>query len=233
MKSPLFILIETTADLCSVAISDDKGILAASKSLLKYDHASKLTLLIEQARQMAGIALKDVSAISISLGPGSYTGLRVGMSTAQALAMSLSIPLIGIPTLEAIAFKCASKHNFKPGKYIPMIDARRMEVYTMTFNEKMQAIGDAKALILDEDSIQTEIGQSDFVCFSGNGAFKVKSFLEVKEHVLIDIEELSASDLHGLTLHNYQQKKFLNIFLAQPIYIKQPNITTPKPRLKA
>lgn len=231
MNRPKLLLVETSADKCSVAIAEESYILSKAMSHSKFDHASRLTLLIEQARLHIGLSLSDLDCIGVSLGPGSYTGLRVGLSTVQGLAMSLNIPLVGVPTLEAIAEKAVLANSGRKGYYWPMIDARRMEVYTSRFDEHLNILKEAHPLILDNETLTSIVNENEFVCFSGNGCHKVKSFFLESESISILENEISAVDLLASALRRYHQKTFLNIFLTHPIYLKQPNITTPKSRI--
>src|SRR6188508_2360835 len=136
---PLILSLETSTTVCSVAIHRGQNLLASAEVHIEQSHASKLAILIEEVRKLAGIELKELSAIAISSGPGSYTGLRIGTSTAKGLCYALNIPLISINTLEVLAHLMSSL-NFNNSLLCPMIDARRMEVYCLLTDDKLNVI---------------------------------------------------------------------------------------------
>ncbi|MCP3928970.1 MAG: tRNA (adenosine(37)-N6)-threonylcarbamoyltransferase complex dimerization subunit type 1 TsaB, partial [Bacteroidetes bacterium] len=146
-----FLNIETSTEICSICISEDETILALKDADDPYVHAGSITLLIQDCLKQAGITLEQLSAVSVSSGPGSYTALRIGTSTAKGICYALDKPLISIDTLQALAFASAQKIS---GEWIhcPMIDARRMEVYTAMYDSKGNAISDKQALIVEADS---------------------------------------------------------------------------------
>src|SRR6476661_4332435 len=145
----LILLLETATSVCSVAVAEDGKLLAIHEESEKNIHATHLTLFIENVMQQAGRSLSDLDAIAVSMGPGSYTGLRIGVSTAKGLCYAMDKPLIGINTLESMAAVIA---NSSTSLYVPMIDARRMEVYTAVYDADLKEILPTQAMILDEQS---------------------------------------------------------------------------------
>src|SRR5690606_17199976 len=166
--------IETATTNCSVALGVEgkvRGI--REENDLNYSHSERLHILINELLKENDLTLSQLDAIAISKGPGSYTGLRIGVSAAKGLCFSLDIPLISVPTLTSLAYRVSA-----PGKIVTMLDARRMEVYTATFNEQKEQIGDTNAMILDDGSYLSllEDGQVNFI---GSG---VKKFREICAH---------------------------------------------------
>ena len=150
---PLILNIESATDICSVCISKNAETLSLQEADKEYSHTSKITILIERCCAEAGITLKQLDAVAVSKGPGSYTSLRVGASTAKGICYALDKPLITIDTLQSIAlatFKKAKQATF----YAPMIDARRMEVYTSLFDKDLNLVQETHAKIIDEQSFQ-------------------------------------------------------------------------------
>jgi len=218
--------IETATNVCSVAVSKDDELLVLVEEKDSLKHAEIITLQIKEAMNKAELKFSNLSAVSLSEGPGSYTSLRVGMSAAKAICYGNDLPLISINTLESLAL--ASKDHFK-GKYIlcPMIDARRMEVYISIFNQSMELILDNKPLILEDDSFDKYVKEGYKIIFSGNGSEKAKSLYKDHSFIFSDITS-SAKNQIFLGLKKYNNNLFEDIAYFSPNYIKPPNITTPK-----
>lgn len=212
--------IETATKQCSVAISY-KGQKLASEELLSegYSHGEKLHLFIQQVLNKSKLKPTDLDAVSVSKGPGSFTGLRIGVAAAKGLCFSLDLPLIAINTLELLVqpFKEMQKYDF----IIPMLDARRMEVYTAVYNRKEFQLGQTRALVLTSNSFYEEIGeQSCFVI--GNGATKFATLNPKINATFSDsIHYPNAKDLSSLTWEYYQKKAFENLGLFEPFYLKE------------
>jgi tRNA threonylcarbamoyladenosine biosynthesis protein TsaB len=168
----LIINIETATGVCSVAVAKDGELLCINESNSKNSHAEVLTNFIDEAIRTGGISLTDIDAIAVSEGPGSYTGLRIGVAAAKGLCFALDKPLIGVSTLGAMAvgmvnaFPSHERTNFL---YCPMIDARRMEVYSAIFNKDGEEVRETRAEIIEENSFQEFLGNYK-VIFAGDGA---------------------------------------------------------------
>lgn len=207
--------IETATKNCSVALSKlGETILCKEISELGYSHAEKLHVFIEEIINEAGIEWSNLSAIAVSQGPGSYTGLRIGVSAAKGLCYALDIPLIAIDTLTSLS----NQVSLQEGVIIPMIDARRMEVYSAIFNSKNEMIREVKAEILSEDSF------SDFletVYFIGDSNEKAKSVLTKSNFIFLDeIVYPSAKEMSKLSFDKFQNNEFVDVAYFEPYYLK-------------
>jgi tRNA threonylcarbamoyladenosine biosynthesis protein TsaB len=219
MLEPNLLCIESSAEICSVAIGYGEN-RKEFKSDLKNQHAEGIMDLIQLAVSHANIAMKDLSAIVLSDGPGSYTGLRIGSSTAKGMCFALSIPLIAVNTLESIANE-ALKQSGKPYVW-PMIDARRMEVYHAIYNRDLKLkLGIQNGIVTDEGFNVLNLSSKD-VDLCGNGAFKASEALGIEK---LNIHP-SARFLHDLGLIKYKNKLFCNLSTYEPFYLKSANITS-------
>jgi tRNA threonylcarbamoyladenosine biosynthesis protein TsaB len=212
----LYILnIETATKNCSVALAKDgETILCKEIAELGYSHAEKLHVFIKEIVDEAGIELSNLSAVAVSQGPGSYTGLRIGVSTAKGLCYALDVPLIAIDTLTSLS----NQVLFQDGLIIPMIDARRMEVYSAIFNSKNEMLREVKAEVLTEDSF------SDFletVYFIGDSNEKAKSVLTKSNFVFLDeFYYPSAKEMSELSFLKFQNSDFVDVAYFEPYYLK-------------
>ncbi|NND06045.1 MAG: tRNA (adenosine(37)-N6)-threonylcarbamoyltransferase complex dimerization subunit type 1 TsaB [Saprospiraceae bacterium] len=223
----LILCLETATEVCSVAIGRAGRTLTIHEIDSGYVHASQLSVLVERCLADLRIALTEVAAVAVSSGPGSYTGLRVGISAAKGYCMALSIPLIGIDTLTCLAQGArATVPGVSSIRYIPMIDARRMEVYTAQYDENLSQIRAAEALILDENSFQDEINTGKQLVCTGNGAHK---FAGIFHHSAVKFinKPCSASDLMVLAEERFREKNYSTARFFTPIYLKSPHITQP------
>ena len=207
--------IETATRNCSVALAKDgQTLLCKEIAESGYSHAEKLHVFIEAVLKEAQLAFKDLSAIAVSQGPGSYTGLRIGVSAAKGLCYSLNIPLLAIDTLETLARKL----NIENGSVIPMIDARRMECYTAVFDATHQKIKAIQSEIIDENSFSEIEGVIHFV---GDGAAKCKTVLTNDKFVFHDeIEFPSANEMSAIAYDKYQKNDTVDVAYFEPFYLK-------------
>lgn len=207
--------VETATKNCSVAIAKD-GITLHCKELSEegYSHAEKLHVFIEQVLKEVHLTFNDLSAIAVSQGPGSYTGLRIGVSAAKGLCFALDIPLIAIDTLEALALQAKGVEGF----IVPMIDARRMEVYSAVFDSNMNKIREVRAEILTSDSF-SEI--SSIIYFLGDCSEKSKTVLNKANHIYMDeIIYPSANQMSVLSFEKFQKNKIADVAYFEPFYLK-------------
>jgi tRNA threonylcarbamoyladenosine biosynthesis protein TsaB len=218
-----FILhIDTTTKLCSVALAKD-GVLVSLKEEYdeQYSHAEKLNLFIDEVLREAKITLQDLSAVAVSKGPGSYTGLRIGVSSAKGLCYGLNIPLISTETLLSLTFACREKikQQLHGGDIlIPMLDARRMEVYSQIFDTQFNTVREIKAEIIDENSF-VEYTQQQVFLF-GDGALKCAETLNRENiHIIPDIHP-SARFMVKFAQQKFAAKQFEDVAYFEPFYLK-------------
>lgn len=215
--------IETATKNCSVALAKDgKTILCKEIAEEGYSHAERLHVFIEAIIKEAGIALQDLSAIAVSQGPGSYTGLRIGVSAAKGLCYALDIPLIAVDTLQALA----AQVTISSGLIIPMIDARRMEVYSAIFSPSLEKKREVLAQIIDENSFED---RQETLYFIGDCAEKCKSVLTKENHVFLEeIVYPSAKEMSALSFEKFKISDTVDVAYFEPYYLKDFMITAPK-----
>lgn len=220
---PLILNIETATKNCSVALSrDGKTIFFKEVAEQGYSHAEKLHVFIESVMSQAGVAYRDLNAIAVSRGPGSYTGLRIGVSAAKGLCFALGIPLISIDTLEVLA----SQAKTTKGVVIPMLDARRMEVYSAVFSSDGSQLRETKAEIVTPDSF-AEIAEP--VCFVGDANEKCKTVLQRPDFSFDDeVVFPSADAMSALSFKKFQNREFEDVAYFEPFYLKDFLVSAPK-----
>lgn len=225
------LLLETATERCSVGIADGGHLLALREAEAEYQHAARITLLIEAALREAGLSLPEIDAVAVSSGPGSYTSLRVGSSTAKGIGFALQKPLIVVDTLQALARAARQPDDAPETVYIPMIDARRMEVYSAIYDQQLQEISPAQALVILSDSFALYRKQGHPIAFCGNGAEKCRSVLSGPDLTYRTDIICSAAHLSVLAEQAFEQKEFSDVAYYEPRYLKPPNVTRPRSRL--
>ena len=217
--------LETATKNCSVAISENGHFVADVASYTAhYSHGEKLHLFIEEVLSKAKKTPKDLDAIAVSKGPGSYTGLRIGVAAAKGLCYALEIPLIGLNSLEIMA---QAVTNVTEDYYLaPLLDARRMEVYTMVFDSLKNTIKETWAEVLNQDSFTEVLGEKKLIVF-GEGAAKFKTIQHAPNITFLKGHLYpSATEMVGLAYQAYNQKKFESLAYFEPFYLKE-FLTTP------
>lgn len=226
----LILLIETATEICSVGISQDGNVLVQLQADNNFQHGQQITRLIQSCTKAAKIELAEIDAVAISKGPGSYTALRIGAATAKGICYALDKPLIAVDTLQALALASSRQNKVENALYAPMIDARRMEVYTAFYDDKGTELIPPHALIVEADSLNEHIDAGKTIILSGNGAEKCRSVLP-QQKVLIEPIFCSAALLSPIAEKKWKASSFESIAYYSPFYLKPPNITTPKKRL--
>ena len=224
------IQLETTTKQCSVALSY-KGNCISKKVLLAehFSHDEKLHVFIREVLQEASVGFSELDAVSISKGPGSYTGLRIGVAAAKGLCFALDLPLIGIQTLELMVQPFIGKAEYV--FFIPMLDARRMEVYNAVFDNSKTWIQETNALVLEAQSFYDLLGDSPCLVF-GNGASKFKTLQpKINAHFTETVSYPSAEDMSRLAWLEFQKKNFEDLATFEPFYLKDFQTTPPKKEL--
>jgi tRNA threonylcarbamoyladenosine biosynthesis protein TsaB len=209
--------LETSTLVCSTAIHDQGKLVSLEELKEPGAHSENLIGLIDRVISKAEITYEALDAIAISEGPGSYTGLRIGASTAKGLAFALDKPLIAINTLQAIA----SKRNYELGEFgIAVMDARRMEVFSQVFGMNQVELGPIKSVILEEGSysIFLELGK---VYFLGDAVEKVGSVIKHPNAIFLENSGVSASLMGTLAFYKYQERSFVDIAYFVPNYLKE------------
>jgi tRNA threonylcarbamoyladenosine biosynthesis protein TsaB len=213
--------IETATSNCSVSVSDKEQILASFELNEGYTHAENLHPFIEQALQKANLKPAQLNAVAVSAGPGSYTGLRIGLSAAKGLCYALNIPLISVNTLQNLSAGAIKLISEKNVILCPMLDARRMEVYTGMYDDQLNEISRTEARIMDENSVQDlDIGKS--IYFFGDGMPKCREILQKITGAKF-LEDLipSSTTMLNLALLKYKQQHFEDIAYFEPLYLKE------------
>ena len=227
----LILNIETSTEVCSVALSKDSKIIALKETNEQKSHASLLTVFIQEILSEQKIKVVDLDAIAISKGPGSYTGLRIGVSTAKGLCYGADIPLISVGTLQAMSYGFVNSKTDLSSEtnalFCPMIDARRMEVYTALYNYKNEIIADVYAKIIDEKSFDEELKKNE-IYFFGDGANKCSTIITDKNCNFITDFLPSAKYLVNIAEQKFRDKDFEDIAYFEPFYLKNFIATTPK-----
>lgn len=209
--------IETATKNCSVSLSNNGEVIALKElNEGQFSHAEKLHTFIENVIVDAGITLRNIDAVSVSKGPGSYTGLRIGVSTAKGLCFSLNKPLLSVETLTILANAIeVSENEF----IIPLIDARRMEVYSAIFDHNHQMIKETSAEIIDEKSYLEFLNKGK-VYFLGDGSEKCKNVIQHENAIFLDNYFPSAKYMSKLSFEKYKKKQLEDLAYFEPFYLK-------------
>jgi tRNA threonylcarbamoyladenosine biosynthesis protein TsaB len=216
--------LETSSKVCSVAIHEDGALLATAEVHVNQSHASKLAELISDIKKNSGIHWNDLSAIAVSSGPGSYTGLRIGVSTAKGLCYSLNKPLVAVSTLELLAFQM-SRRLTDNSFLCSMIDARRMEVYCRVTDAQLNEVTVTEAKIIDANSF-SDILNSQTMVFFGDGSIKCKGIINHRNAIFVDDIYPMASQLGYRAFEKFVQSKVEDIVSFEPGYLKEFMVKT-------
>lgn len=212
----LILCLETATTNCSVGLAKDGKLLALKEDNSKnYSHAEKLHVFINEVLQEAGVTTKDLDAIAISKGPGSYTGLRIGVSSAKGLCYSLDLPLISVPTLDLLAAKLKAEKGTK----ISMLDARRMEVYSAVYDSNLNQVRDTQAQVLNESAFAEYLEKSK-VHFIGNGVAKFEEICKHPNAVFHTQQYPSAKEMAEIAELKHQKSDTEDVAYFEPYYLK-------------
>lgn len=224
------LLIETATPICSVAIAIDGIVTVIKESSEPNSHSAKLSVMIRDILETANIPYSELDAVCVSSGPGSYTGLRIGVSTAKGLCYALEKPLLAVGTLQNIAAGYMLLHPQYTGYICPMIDARRMEVYSAIFDSNGNYIRQTNADIITENIYDQWLEQNN-ITFIGDGADKTRSILEGKNNVMFDTDfKISAKGMAQIAEKRYENKQFEDVAYFEPFYLK--DFVAAKPSVK-
>lgn len=223
------LLIETSTRVCSVGVARDGKLLSLQEDhSMNYSHSAVLTLFIEKVLHDAGLSVKDLDAVAVSQGPGSYTGLRIGVSAAKGICFALDLPLLAADTLQAMARICLEEKadvlgDHPPGRLplllCPMIDARRMEVYHAMFDEKLNTVEATQAKVIEENSFSAWFGNHRIVFF-GDGASKCRPLLQHPNALVFDDVFPSVKGMITQAFEKFSAGDFVDVAYFEPFYLK-------------
>ena len=229
----MILCLETSTSVCSVALNESCCTLALRESEKQNAHSEKITTFIKEVMDTAGIDYPQLDAVAVSKGPGSYTGLRIGVSTAKGICYAADLPLMAVDTLEAMAYGMKEKLGSQIGKndlLIPMIDARRMEVYAAVFDTQLNRIQDTAALVIDENSF-ADLRKEHHIWLFGDGAPKLIQLFENQHNTsIIDGFKPSAAFMRPLAERALLNKDFVDVAYFEPFYLK--DFIAGKPHVK-
>ncbi|ANQ51135.1 tRNA (adenosine(37)-N6)-threonylcarbamoyltransferase complex dimerization subunit type 1 TsaB [Flammeovirga sp. MY04] len=224
----MILSIDTSTTVCSVALHTLEGELTSYyEQHIDKSHSEYLAVMIKNLVENANLKMSDLKGVAVSEGPGSYTGLRIGASTAKGICYTLDIPLMGISTLESMALQ-VSEYAEEGDMICPMLDARRMEVYTALYTKGMEELLSPQPKIMDEESFNDVEGR---LVYFGNGAEKCLPLLENRSSKLIKGIVPSAKYIGELALEEYKKEAFKDVAYWEPEYLKEFQATTPRKRL--
>jgi tRNA threonylcarbamoyladenosine biosynthesis protein TsaB len=230
----LILSIETSENTCSVALGNEYELIGTMEVRDGKSHASMLTVLINKLLAEKEVQFKELKAVAVSKGPGSYTGLRIGVSVAKGICYALNIPLIALNTLQVMSIGLTQseflrKHKINEENLLlcPMMDARRMEVYTEFFNTLCEPAGNLQALIIDSTTFRDELDKGQVIMF-GSGSAKCNGLIQHENAVFIEDINPHASNMISLAYDFYQQNKFEDLAYFEPYYLKDFVATIPK-----
>ena len=212
----LVLNIETATTNCSVSLSKDgETLVLREDNSLSYSHAETLHIFIDEVFRTSNLNTSDIDAVAVSKGPGSYTGLRIGVSSAKGLCFALDKPLIAIDTLQSLAHQV----KLSDGYIVPMLDARRMEVYSAIYNHNLELIREIKAEILTEDSYDSLL-KTNKVYFIGNGVEKTKALIKHPNAIFVENKLPSANEMAYLAELKYKKSDIENVAYFETYYLK-------------
>ena len=223
--------IETSTTVCSVSISENGACKCFRENFNGNNHSELIGVFTQEVLAEAGLEPQDLDAVAQSIGPGSYTGLRIGTSFAKGLCYGTDIPLITIPTLKIIAQNAKEKYNIEDDALLcPMIDARRMEVYCCVYDSKLNEVRETQPEIINENSF-ADILKEKKVYFCGNGAEKCKQYITSENAIFLDEVYPLATSMIALSEEAFLRNDFADVAYFEPFYLKAAHVTLPKNQL--
>ena len=213
----IILSIETSTSVCAAALHESGNLIASQELHTPRSAASQLAVMVERLFSEAKISMKRLNAVAVSAGPGSYTGLRIGVATAKGICYGLSIPLIAIDSLHALASTIVNSETAE--LFCPMIDARRMEVYCCLLDRSFQVMEETQAKVIDEHSFLDYLGRQS-ILFFGNGALKCKTMLNHPNALFLENINCSAAGMGKLAFNKFHSGEFADLGLFEPNYLK-------------
>ncbi len=215
----LILSLDTSSSGCSVAVHEYGNLLAASQAHVPHSQGARLALMIEHVLENAALKKGDLSAVAVTSGPGSYTGLRIGTSIAKGLCFSLSIPLLAVDALTVMTASALRRSN-ADARFCPMLDARRMEVYCAVQDRQLNFVRPIDAVIVDKDSFKDLLEEGP-VFFFGDGSAKCRQTIAHDNALFLDGIVPSAEELGFLASVKFESGKFEDLVNFEPLYLKE------------
>ena len=220
--------IETSTTVCSVSISENGACKCFRENFNGNNHSELIGVFVQEVLAEAGLEPQNLDAVALSIGPGSYTGLRIGTSFAKGLCYGSDLELITIPTLKIIAQNAKEKYSIEEDALIcPMIDARRMEVYNCIYDANLNEVRETQPEIINESSF-AEILQNKKVYFCGNGAEKCKQYITHENAIFLDEVYPLATSMIAIAEEAFAKNDFADVAYFEPFYLKAAHVTMPK-----
>ena len=223
MMNPTILYIETATDVCSVALSRGAEVIGLKEEVGGNNHAKHLLPFVDEVLKQAEVSMKEINGVAVSIGPGSYTGLRIGVSTAKGIAYTAGIPVMAISTLESIAQGAKTlwaESSSELPQIIPMIDARRMEVFTTHYDFDINQLEEVSSKIIDETTF-AELLLKGKVLFCGNGMPKCRELLSTFPNACFAEAPISAKNMLPAALRKWQKQEFEDVAYFEPFYLKE------------
>lgn len=212
--------IETSTTVCSVCVTSNEKVLSFREVNNGFTHSENLHIFIGEVLNEASLTFAKMNAIAVSKGPGSYTGLRIGVSAAKGLCYALNIPLISVDTLQSMAWTVSNGAK-EDILYCPMLDARRMEVFCAVYNKNLEIVLPVSALVMDENSVK-EFNLGKPICFFGDGVSKARELLQkINSATFTENVFPSSKSMAALAAIKLKEKQFENVALFEPFYLKE------------
>jgi tRNA threonylcarbamoyladenosine biosynthesis protein TsaB len=237
MTNPLILHLETATNICSVALSRGEKIVAIRESAEDRSHGSLLTPFMQEVLDETGIRPDEINAIAVSKGPGSYTGLRIGVSVTKGFAYANNIPVIGIVTLQAMVVAATHHHlvqelqqQYPKLLFCPLIDARRMEVFSGLYDKNAEILSPVVATVVDETSFNKDL-DSNHIVFFGNGSDKISDTIQHPHAHFIKEIYPSSEFMVPLALRNFKNNIFEDTAYFEPFYLKDFVATIPRKKV--
>ncbi len=223
MMNPIILYIETATDVCSVALSKGAKIIGLKEEAGGNNHAKHLLPFVDEVLKQAGISMTEINGVAVSIGPGSYTGLRIGVSTAKGIAYTAGVPVMAVSTLESIAQGAKQfwqESSSEQPQIVPMIDARRMEVFTTHYDFAMNPLEEVSSKIVDETTFAKLLSEKPVV-FCGNGMPKCREILAQSSNAHFIDCPISAKNMLPAALQKWEKQEFENVAYFEPFYLKE------------
>jgi len=218
----LILNIETATKICSVALAKDGKVIASKETSEGNSHSTLLAPFIKEIMDNSDYSFDNLDGIAVSMGPGSYTGLRIGVSTAKGLCFGLDIPLIAVSTLEAMTVQAIKQYPNLDNHMIlsPMIDARRMEAYSQFFNTELKPLNEISAIVIDEETYKSELAKQP-ILFFGDGALKCEPIINNSKALFFEGGLPSAKGMAPVAERQFNNQDFADVAYFEPFYLKE------------